>query len=696
MRIKIKYRPEIDGLRAVSVLAIILYHANFILFNHTLFQGGFIGVDIFFVISGYLITTLILKEIVRTNQFSFKYFYEKRIRRILPVLLCVTIITSIVSYFILLPLSLIDFVKSILATIFFFSNIYFWIVGNKYGEESELLRPMLHTWSLSVEEQFYILFPIFLIIIFKFFKKYIAKILILIFLFGLIFAQYASSTDRVINHIFFRWELVFFEKFNFYFFLSRIFELVIGSLLSYFELNNNTNKHKYYPILNKLFPILGVILIFYSFFFFNFTKIFHPSVISLIPLIGVSLIIVFSKKGELITKILSSKILVFFGLISYSLYLWHYPIFAFLRYIDVFNNSIQTKLLAILLTIILSIFSYYFIEKPFRDKNIISVKTLITYLLISAIIICSYSFYILKTSGNKNRFPSIFSEKLSEDIKESELNRVSKNTNNVLLIGDSHSDALTYHLNKELTKQTYNFYKQNTDLYLENFNQINKKNGKIEKIYFENNKKIDNFLQDHKNLIIIWHQRWSIRLLDEFFDNKEGYTEYQSEQYRYTASHLQPLNTKITTLEQREKYLTEGIKSSIKKILEQGHTLILVYPVPEMGFNPLALLTRKHIYSKIINKKLEIPVLSGSYDVYMLRNKIIFNTLDVLQNSNLYRVYPHKHLCNTLIKNRCIANNQTNLFYVDDDHLSLEGSKYIVNDIIKIIQKIEIDKKINK
>ena len=404
----------------------------------------------------------------------------------------------------------------------------------------------------------------------------------------------------------------------------------------------------------------------------------------------------FSKKEELITKILSNKILVFFGLISYSLYLWHYPIFAFLRYVDVFNNSIQIKLLAILLTVIFSIFSYYFIERPFRNKNIISLNTLITCLLISAIIILSYSFYILKTAGIKDRFPNIFSEKLSENIKESELNRVPKNINNVLLIGDSHSHVLKYYLNNELTKQSYNFYNESTDLYLKNFNQINKKNDRIEKIYIENNNKIDKFLQEHKNLIIIWHQRWSIRLLEEFFDNKEGYTEYQSEQYRYTASHLQPLNTKITTLEQRKKYLTEGINSSIKNILEKGHTLILVYPVPEMGFNPLALLTRKHIYSKIINKKLEVPILSGSYDVYMERNKIIFNTLDKFQNSNIYRVYPHKYFCNTLIKNRCVANNKVHLFYADDDHLSLEGSKYIVNDIIKIIQKIEIDKKISK
>ena len=115
---RITYRPEIDGLRAVSVFAVILYHANFFLFGQTFFQGGFIGVDIFFVISGYLITTFILKEILKTNQFSFKYFYERRIRRILPVLLFIIIVTSIISYLILLPSSLIDFGNSILSIIF--------------------------------------------------------------------------------------------------------------------------------------------------------------------------------------------------------------------------------------------------------------------------------------------------------------------------------------------------------------------------------------------------------------------------------------------------------------------------------------------------------------------------------------------------------------------------------------------------
>ena len=230
---RISYRPEIDGLRAISVIAIIIYHANFFSDYH-LFQGGFIGVDIFFVISGYLITTLILKEILKTNQFSFKYFYERRIRRILPVLFFIIIVTSITSYFILLPSSLIDFAKSVFSIIFFISNIYFWVTGAKYGEESELVRPLLHTWSLSVEEQFYILFPIFLVIIIKHLRQGLVAIIFIIFSFSLIFAQWSSVSDLKINYTFFGWQINFFDKFNFYCLQSRIFELLIGSLLSYF------------------------------------------------------------------------------------------------------------------------------------------------------------------------------------------------------------------------------------------------------------------------------------------------------------------------------------------------------------------------------------------------------------------------------------------------------------------------------
>ena len=175
---KINYRPEIDGLRAIAVVAVIFYHAQLSIFDQKFFKGGFIGVDIFFVISGYLITSIILKELFKTGHFSFKNFYERRIRRILPVLLFVMMVSLPFAWVYLLPDSFIDFSKSILSSLGFISNIYFWFSSQAYGAESNILNPFLHTWSLSVEEQYYILFPIILLISFRYLQKYLLTILI--------------------------------------------------------------------------------------------------------------------------------------------------------------------------------------------------------------------------------------------------------------------------------------------------------------------------------------------------------------------------------------------------------------------------------------------------------------------------------------------------------------------------------------
>jgi len=655
---KIPYRPEIDGLRTVAVFAVIIYHANFILFNYPFFKGGFIGVDIFFVISGYLITTLILKEIFQSNKFSFKYFYERRIRRILPVLFFIIVVTSIVSYFILLPSSLVDFGKSVLSVIFFGSNIYFNYTDNLYGREDSLLKPLLHTWSLSIEEQFYILLPIFLIIVIRFYKKYLLTILFLSFLISLLFSEYSSKS---------------YPSFNFFWLLPRGFELFIGSLLSYLELKYKDHQKSYF-ILNQICPSLGIILIIYSFLFFDFKKISHPSTITLIPLVGVSLIIWFSKKGELITNILSSKIFIFFGLISYSLYLWHYPIFAYLKYIQLFNNNIWIKLLAIIITIILSIFSYYLIEKPFRNKNIVPTKILGAYLFINIICLLSYIFIILNTNGIKSRFKNIVPERFncsSFPIEEKDYSKIISNNKfkqNVFLIGDSHAESLKFILNEELQKINYNlfpFITCNIYLYFQNFQKVNLKNDFNQK-YIQRNKNIEKFLSQEKGIVII-SQRWTKQIFE--------------------ITNYLPLDLK----EEKEKYLTIEIKSAIQTIVDQGHALILIYPFPEMSVD-VSLELNKLIVLNTFNKITNIPTITVDYDFYKNVNKIIFETLDNIQGPNIYRVYPHKSFCNTVIVNKCIANNKNRLFYTDGHHLSLEGSKYITNDIIKTILKIEINK----
>jgi peptidoglycan/LPS O-acetylase OafA/YrhL len=625
-------------------------------------SGGFLGVDIFFVISGYLITSIILKEIYKKKEFLFYKFYERRIRRIFPALLFVIFCSLPFSYLILFAEPFVDFSKSVISSIFFISNIFFNFTDNRYGDEHILFKPLLHTWSLSVEGQFYILFPIFLILIIKFFKQYLLIFLSIGFLISISFSPYLS---------------IYHPGFNFYQIFSRGFELLLGSLLSYFELNNGKGR-KSSRIFNQLLPKLGLALIIFSFFFFNDRDLL-PSIYSLIPLSGVSLIIWFSHKDELITKILSNKIFVFFGLISYSLYLFHYPIFAYSRVLKIFDDY---KFIFIFLTIIISIFSYYFIERNFRNKKIISFTNLIIIFLSLIIFLVSLNFYIIKEEGIKSRFPKYF-----QDLRKSNVKFYQKdNLQKVILIGDSHAASLEYHLNEELKKNNFSLFRFSTNIYLEDFNLVNRDNKNIDKEFLETNNKINNFLKENSNLIIVLHQRWALKILENFFDNEEGYKEYEDLKYNY---YLEQIGIKTISQQQREKYLKEALIRQINKIIDQGHKLILVYPVPEMGFEPHKLLYYKYLKTFVNKNEYSPPILTVSYEVYKKRNKLIFEILDNIQNENIFRVYPHAHFCNKQIKNRCVSNNKENIFYFDDDHLSLSGSKYVVDDILKIIKNIQ-------
>ena len=167
----VKYRPDIEGLRGIAVLLVFFYHFEKVFLKSTFLQGGFIGVDIFFVVSGYLISYLIFNELKNTNNFSFKNFYLRRIKRILPVLALVIFFSTIISYILFIPEKFIFSKNSAISSWFFLSNIFFWKRLSTYHAEESTNLPLLHTWSLAVEEQFYIFFPILIFLIFIYFKK---------------------------------------------------------------------------------------------------------------------------------------------------------------------------------------------------------------------------------------------------------------------------------------------------------------------------------------------------------------------------------------------------------------------------------------------------------------------------------------------------------------------------------------------
>ena len=673
---KITYRPEIDGLRAIAVGAVILYHAQITIFGYQPFKGGFIGVDIFFVISGYLITSIILKELVITGSFSFKNFYERRIRRILPALLFVMLVSLPFAWMYLLPSSIVDFSKSILYSLGFNSNFYFWYTETQYGAESGLLKPFLHTWSLSVEEQYYILFPIILLFAFKYFRKYLIHILIFGFVISLSLADWGSRNT---------------PSFNFYILPTRGWELLAGSILAYFEIiRGHRSKFK---ILNIILPAVGLILIGHSILFFN-DRMFHPSFYTLSPIVGVCLIIWFSDKNELITKILSTKLFVGIGLISYSLYLWHYPIFAFGRISGFFLKFEYFIYLSILIAILISIFSYFFIETKFRDKKF-QFKNIFQIITVLYLLVIIFSCIIILNNGFKNRVPKILhnsTEKPWNLLKNADgencygVTKCRFNTTSnrkVFIIGDSHMASLTFDLKNKIIEKNYQFITSTTlggCLYFPGFSLANLKNKKqIHEAcnfeYFENLKEI---LSKQKDSIIIFGGRYPLYISNFFFDNKEGGKEKDADSLKWPATYVS--NSKYKTIQ-------ESFKKEVSKLLK-NNKIILIYPIPEVGWNPNNEILSQWIESNF-SREFNLKSITTSYDIYKDRSKLSFDLLDSIKGENVFRVYPHTIFCDELIKDRCVAHDDKNIFYSDSNHPSITGAKLINELIINQIQKIE-------
>ena len=653
---KLTYRPEIDGLRAIAVGAVILYHAQITIFGHQYFKGGFIGVDIFFVISGYLITSIILKELVTTGSFKFKHFYERRIRRILPVLLFVMLASLIFAWLHLFPSSFVDFSKSILFSLGFSSNFYFHYSGQQYGAESGLLKPFLHTWSLSVEEQYYILFPIVLLITFRYFKKYLIYTLIVGFILSL---GMADSTSRNYPSI------------SFYFIHTRMWELIAGSMLAYFEITNGHRSQN--RILNLILPFAGLILIGQSILFFN-DDMFHPSFYTLSPIIGVCLIIWFSNKDEIITKILSTKLFVGIGLISYSLYLWHYPIFAFVRISEFTQESLFNKLLLGIVIVILSTFSYYFVERPARNKNN-KFKVILSLNIFFIALLVILNLNILLKQGYKSRIDINIQKKhtqnyLTQDGKNCfgnvKICKFNKNKEKkIFLIGDSHFGSISYDLKSRIqnfqfipiTKAGYFYFEQDKIV------SVDRSTKKINSDFEKFNKIVKDELSKSESNIIILGGSTSLYFYKKRYINRPA-----SWRLEYVSKDELKFNSKL---------LEDVFFSQLNKITKKNY-VILVYPIPEIGNN---------IFKSIRNLKLS----KYSYDDYLSVNKEIIDYFDNIKVDNLIKIKPTDVLCDEK-NNLCpvIDYKNNSLIYYDPWHVSLKGAEMINDLIIKEIEKIQL------
>jgi len=382
-----EYRREIDGLRALAVLPVIFFHAGF-----SMFSGGFVGVDVFFVISGYLITTIILAELKQGN-FSIVNFYERRARRILPALFLVMLVCIPFAWVLLSPAELTSFSKSLIAVPLFVSNFFFLSDGG-YFETAAELKPLLHTWSLAVEEQYYVIFPIVLMLIWKLGKSRILLTLSLVFCVSLAVAQWAAYTK---------------PDAAFYLLPTRGWELIIGAFAAMYL--SKVNRKEFSKGASELGGWLGVALILYAVFAYSKATPF-PGLYALVPTLGAALIILFATQQTSVGKFVGNTMFVSIGLISYSAYLWHQPVLAYARH-SLLNINVLATYLLIGLVISLSILSWKYVESPFRTKTQFGRKFVFIASFIGAIFFITVGYYSSKIDFN-------IEEAMAKELSESD------------------------------------------------------------------------------------------------------------------------------------------------------------------------------------------------------------------------------------------------------------------------------------
>ncbi|MFC3060248.1 acyltransferase family protein [Paenirhodobacter populi] len=370
-----KYRAEIDGLRTIAILPVILFHAGL-----SVFQGGYVGVDIFFVISGYLITSILLREIGK-NDFSILRFYERRIRRVLPALFVMMAATVPPAFLLLLPNELTAYGKSLIAVPAFVSNFLFWSERGYFGAAAEL-KPLVHTWSLAVEEQFYIFFPPLLAFLAARGRGLLRAVLVVLFLISLAASWYLTRLH--------------FET-GFYLPFSRIWELLTGAFCALFLARNPG----FAGTAGTALSGLGLALIVYAILAFSNSTVF-PGVAALVPVMGTAMIILSRAEGNLVHRLLSTKAFVAIGLISYSLYLWHQPIFAWLRHMG--YEGYAAPLASLPLVFLMSWLSYRFVETPIRRNRAISRKRIFTAAALGSAAFMAIGAVIVLNRGFENRY----------------------------------------------------------------------------------------------------------------------------------------------------------------------------------------------------------------------------------------------------------------------------------------------------
>lgn len=657
-----QYRREIDGLRAIAVIPVIFFHAGL-----SWLSGGFVGVDIFFVISGYLITSIILEQRTQDN-FSLLAFYERRARRILPALFLVMLCCLPLAWIWMVPSQYKDFSQSLIAVTFFISNFLFWKQSGYFSAEADE-KPLLHTWSLAVEEQYYILFPLFIMIAWRLGRQNMTYLIAFIALASFVFAQWLS------RHM---------PSASFYILPTRAWELLAGSLVAFFLFTRK-------PMSNKYLASLGLLLILVSFFLLNEDLPF-PSYFTLLPVLGTCLIILFSS-STWVAKILSLKLFVGIGLVSYSAYLWHQPLLAFARVKLLTQPPMLLMIGLALLSFVLAAITWRWVERPFRrainGKFFISKNILLTCCAPFIFLFIGLGFLGHKKEGLPERFniPAELATSFERGLNAYECfdlptphisekwgciigkNEADKNID-FMVFGDSHL-LVTYGAFKQAAENT------NTKGFYAGIRQCTPFLGvhalrpdQQERNCFQLNKRVWEYARDNKIPQVIFVARWSYYTVGG----------YNGDQFSYIGT------TKDTTKNQENsiKAFEQGLAQTIEAYESIGTKVTLVQQVPQQKFIPEEIYYKAYDSDNVLTA---LNAMSVNKAEHQAMQSYVTNLFQLTQKK-----YPSLEIAdftNTFCEDSCLVGTKKQSFYHDKDHLSVTGAQQIIKNIEALIDTKE-------
>jgi peptidoglycan/LPS O-acetylase OafA/YrhL len=641
------YRPDIDGLRALAVVPVVLYH-----FRVPGFGGGFVGVDVFFVISGFLITSLIFGE-MRAGEFSILRFYERRVRRIFPALFTVVLATLAVGVAVFFPRDLLRLAESAIATALFASNFDFWLQSGYFDVGADL-KPLLHTWSLAVEEQFYLVFPALLRLLHTGKRRSLLG-----FVTALAVMSFALSLWAVSEH----------PSAAFYLAPYRTWELMLGAILALGDFPQPKS-----PLLADALSICGLAAIAWAVFSFTAATPF-PGMNASFPCLGAAALIYAGATKGTIWRVLSSRAFVFVGLISYSLYLWHWPIHVYSIYVSRATTGWAWTLALIALSFGLAILSWRFVEQPFRQRQVFSRRAIFRYGGGVTVATLGLSALLFPFHGLPQRFPagvqSILAEaddieprrhecfnRSAEDVQQGRICTIGDArapAATFILWGDSHGDALLPAINAAAARAGRKglFVAHGRCPPLLHLSLTDEPTGRCAGL---NDAALQLAMRGQINEVILV-ARWA------YYDQGDGYGPDANE-----ARHLIDLDPPATPDSSQHLGFARILERTVLALLKAGKKVIIVAPVPEPGFDVPETMARNALYGAG-----ERQVLTAAD--YRARDVFVLIELGKVHVKYGVRIIdPAALLCAT---DNCDVQHQGRPLYADHHHLSVFGAMQI-------------------